>query len=428
MLVFDAHLDLAMNAVEWNRDLTRPIDVIREREKGMTDKPDRSKGTVCLSELRRGGVGLCVATQIARVEHNAYSPVFGWRSQAQAWAMTQAQLAWYRAMEEVGEMVQIKDVEGLEKHLKLWLSLRPTPGDSSAPPDSREDKGEGEPPLTWPSATLSPPQEGRGQGEGWPRRFNGTMRAKSPEDSHLEAHPAVQRSEEETPRPVGYILSLEGADSLVRVQHLERAWEYGLRAVGPAHYGPGIYANGTDATGGFNRLGRELLKEMDRLGFILDATHLCDDCFWEALDLFDGHIWASHSNSRTLVPHNRQFSDEQIKALVQRGAVIGGALDAWMLVPGWVRGQTTPEAVGLKLENMVEHLDHVCQVAGSARHSGIGSDLDGAFGREQTPVDLDTIADLARIPDLLRARGYSEEDGALIAHGNFVRFLKEAWS
>jgi len=103
-------------------------------------------------------------------------------------------------------------------------------------------------------------------------------------------------------------------------------------------------------------------------------------------------------------------------------------LDAWMMVPGWVRGKTTPQSAGLTLEKIVEHIDHVCQIAGNARHSGIGSDLDGAFGREQTPTDLDTIADLARIPAMLRARGYSEEDVSLMAHGNFVRFLKEAWS
>src|SRR2546421_464767 len=92
------------------------------------------------------------------------------------------------------------------------------------------------------------------------------------------------------------------------------------------------------------------------------------------------------------------------------------------------RKETTPESAGLTLEKIVEHIDHVCQIAGSARHSGIGSDLDGAFGREQTPADLDTIADLARIPTMIKARGYSEENVTLIAHGNFVRFLTEAWS
>src|SRR5436309_10608661 len=354
MLIFDAHLDLAMNALEWNRDLRRPIDQIRQRENGMTDKPDRAKGTVCLMEMRRGGIGLCVATQIARIEHNTYSPVFGWRSQDPAWTQTQGQLAWYSAREEAGQMTHIKDAERLERHLKLWSNV---------------------------AADVSPQV--------------------TSEDSRVLTKAATEY-------PIGYILNLEGADSIVTLKHLERSYEQGLRAVGPAHYGPGVYANGTDATGGFNAKGRELLKETQRLGIILDVTHLCDDCFWEALELFSGPMWASHQNCRALVPHNRQFSDEQLKALVERGAVIGAALDAWMLVPGWVRGKTTPESAGLTLEKIVEHIDHVCQIAGSARHSGSGPDLDGALGREQCPAYLDTIAGLARIPAMLKARCYSD--------------------
>lgn len=355
-LIFDAHLDLAMNALEWNRDLTRSVATLRANEAGKTDKPDRGNGTVSLPEMRRGGVGLCVATLIARIEHNAYSPVFGWRSPAQAWAQTQGQLAWYRAMEEAGEMVQIRDATALEKHLALWSSANTTEN-----------------------------------------------------------------------LPVGYVLSLEGADSILSLDHLARAREQGLRAIGPAHYGPGVYANGTDASGGFNAKGRELLQEMHRLGFILDVTHLCDECFWEALDIFQGQVWASHQNCRALVPHMRQFSDEQIKALVARGAVIGTALDAWMLTPGWVRGKTTPQSAGLTLEHYVNHIDHVCQIAGNADHAGIGSDLDGAFGREQTPADLDTIADLGKVPALLERRGYKADEIAGMTSGNFINFLKRAW-
>src|SRR6476646_1200152 len=107
-IIFDAHLDLAMNAMEWNRDLTRTIAELRASEVGKTDKPDRAHGTVSLPEMRRGGAGICVATLIARVEHNAYSPVAGWRSQAQAWAQTQGQLAWYEAIAEQGEIVLIR--------------------------------------------------------------------------------------------------------------------------------------------------------------------------------------------------------------------------------------------------------------------------------------------------------------------------------
>ncbi len=354
--IFDAHLDLAMNALEWNRDLTRPLAELRASEAGKTDKPDRGNSTVSLPEMRRAGIGICVATLIARVEHDAYSPIAGWRSPAQAWAQTQGQLAWYRAMEQAGEMVHIRDAAGLEKHLTLWNS--PAPAEK---------------------------------------------------------------------KPVGFVLSLEGADSILSLAHLAGAREQGLRVIGPAHYGPGIYANGTDASGGFNAKGRNLLKEMDRLGFILDVTHLCDDCFWEALDLFQGPIWASHQNCRALVPHARQFSDEQIKAIIARGAVIGSALDAWMLVPGWLRGKTTPQSAKLTLEQFVDHIDRVCQLAGNALHSGIGSDLDGTFGCEQTPADLNTIADLSRIPALLADRGYAPADVNSILHGNFVSFLKQAW-
>ncbi len=353
-LIFDAHLDLAINAIEWGRDLTRPVAEIRRREAGKTDKPDRGRGTVTLPEMRRAGIGLCVATQIARVEHDAWSPVFGWPSQAQAWAMTQAQLAWYRAMEEAGEMTLIPDRVRLERHLEIWSS-----GDN-------------------------------------------------------------------TQSPVGFILSLEGADSLLTPGHLERAYEQGLRAIGPAHYGPGVYAFGTDSSGGFPPRGRELLREISRLGMILDVTHLTDECFWQALEWHEGPLWASHQNCRALVPHMRQFSDEQLRALISRDAVIGCALDAWMLVPGWERGKTTPQSSGVTLEHFVAHIDHICQLAGNTLHAGIGTDLDGAFGTEQTPRDLDTIADLTKLPALLAARGCPEDGIASILSGNFVRFLRNA--
>ena len=354
MLILDAHLDLAMNALEWNRDLSRPIEEIRGREQSLTDKPDRGRGTVSFAEMRRGRAGLCVATQIARYVAPGNS-LSGWHSQEQAWAMTQGQLAWYRAMEERGEMTPIVDRAALDRHLARWQQA----------------------------------------------------------DGH--------------DGPIGYVLSLEGADSIVTLAHLERAYAQGLRAVGPAHYGPGVYANGTNATGDLGTRGRDLLREMERLGIILDATHLCDDSFRDALDHFRGPVWASHSNCRALVQHNRQFTDDQIKELIQRGAVIGAAFDAWMLVPGWTRGTSTPERDGVTLETVADHIDHICQLAGNARHCGIGSDLDGAFGREQCPSDVHTIADLANLPGILKRRGYAEADVEAIAHGNFVRFLRDGW-
>jgi len=244
----------------------------------------------------------------------------------------------------------------------------------------------------------------------------------------LEKHIALWLNDQPgDKKPIGYILSLEGADSLITIEHLEIAYQYGLRAVGPAHYGPGRYANGTDATGKMDANGLALLKKMEELNIILDATHLCDDAFWQALEHFNGHIWASHNNCRTLVNHNRQFSDEMIKALIEKKAVIGVALDAWMMVPGWKSGISTPENTHCNLEKIIDHIDHVCQLAGNCLNVGIGSDLDGAFGKEQSPVDLGTIADLQKIPALLQRRGYSATDIENIMNTNWLRFLGNAW-
>ncbi len=356
MFTIDAHLDLSMNALEWNRDLTRPLEEINARELGLTDKPDRGNGTVSLPELRKGNVGLVVATQIARYVAPD-NPLPGWHSPQQAWAHTQGQLAWYQAMEEQGELKQIRNLQELEAHLAYW--------------NQGEDKSQ---------------------------------------------------------KAIGFILSLEGADSIVNLDYLEKAYGYGLRALGPGHYGPGRYAYGTDASAPLSQQGRDLLRKMDELGIILDTTHLCDLAFWDALDLFQGPVWASHNNCRALVDHNRQFSDDMIKALIARGAVIGGVFDAWMLSPGWIRGTSTPKERNVTLATVLDHMDHICQLAGNADHIGIGSDLDGAFGKEQCPADLDSIADLQKIPTLLQQRGYSPQDIEKVMHGNWLRFLKKAWS
>ncbi|MDA0315195.1 MAG: membrane dipeptidase [Bacteroidetes bacterium] len=355
MFTIDAHLDLSMNALEWNRDLTHPLAEINAREQGLFDKPDRGNATVSLPELRKGNIGLVVATQIARFVAPD-NPLPGWHSPQQAWAHTQGQLAWYQTMEQQGELAQIRNWEQLEAHRTYW-----------------------------------------------------------------------NQGEDKSKKAIGFILSLEGADSIVTLDYLGKAYEYGLRALGPGHYGPGRYAYGTDASAPLSGQGKDLLRKMDELGIILDATHLCDLAFWDAMDLFQGPVWASHNNCRALVDHNRQFSDEMIKVLVARGAVIGGVFDAWMLSPGWIRGESTPQERKVTLATLLDHMDHICQLAGNADHIGIGSDLDGAFGKEQCPADLDSIADLQKIPDLLQDRGYTSHDIEKVMHGNWLRFLENAW-
>jgi membrane dipeptidase len=244
-------------------------------------------------------------------------------------------------------------------------------------------------------------------------------------ESHIKLWEDSSLADEK--KPVGYILSLEGADSLINLSYLEKAYRYGLRALGPAHYGPGRYAQGTGMTGPLGQQGKELLLEMDRLNMILDVTHLTDEAFWQALDLFKGTIWASHHNCRALVNHQRQLGDDQIKALIDRGAVIGGALDAWMLGNNWVRGSSDPLKEGINLEKLIDHYDHICQMAGNSLHIAIGSDLDGMFGKEQSPYDLETIADLQNLEQLLLNQGYTSEDIGNIFHGNWLRILRKAW-
>lgn len=357
-LLFDAHLDLSLNALEWNRDITQSISHIRTLEADMTDMKGRGLNTVTLEEMRNGGMGICVATQIGGCMKPA-GPVACWESPAQAWAMTQGQRHYYESLCEFGEMAQLRNLKELDDHLALWAD---------------------------PVAAAA---------------------AKA---------------------PVGYVLSLEGADSIITIDYLERAWEYGLRAIGPAHYGIGRWALGHDQVGGFPDGGIDFIRKMDELGMILDVTHLSDDCFFQAMDIYQGSIWASHSNCRAIVNDPRQYSDEQIRLLIERGAVLGAAFDAWMMVPGWVRYKTLPEDLGVKIAHIVEHIDHICQIAGNANHVGIGSDLDGGFGKEQSPGDLDTISDLQRLQDILRGRGYSEDDITGIFHTNFLRIIREAWS
>ena len=347
--IFDAHLDLSMNALEWNRDFRQEINEIRALESGMEDLPDRAKGVVSFPSMREGNIGLCMATLIARyVKPKNTLP--GWNSPEQAWAQSQGQLAWYRAMELDGQLSQIKNKKQLDKHLKSW----------------------------------------------------------------------EQYSSQSA---IGYILSLEGADSIVSMNHLHLMYQEGLRAIGLAHYGPGTYAFGTNSSGGIGRKGKELLNEMALLQIILDTTHLCDQSFWEAMEIFDGPLWASHTNVREIVPNERQFNNDQIKVLIERDAIIGMAFDAWMMIPDWKRGIFDPRAIGLNLEKIINHIDHICQLAGNADHVMIGSDLDGGFGKEQCPFDLETISDLQKLNSILSKRGYNESDIEKIFSKNGIRFL-----
>ncbi len=357
MLIIDAHLDLAWNALQWNRNLLHSVYTIRTQESNQSGA-GRGQGTVALPEMRAGRVALCFATLLARSTGRVIQNL-DYSSPLQAYAVAQGQLAYYHALHEAGHVRIITHLSELEEHIHAWTQ--------------------------------------------WEK-----------ESTPLRAQPAP-----------GLVISMESADPIQTPDQLPAWKEAGVRIIGPAHYGPGRYAGGTSTELGLTSAGIALLQKMEGLHILLDLTHLSDQAFWEALDRFGGPVLASHNNCRALAPHQRQFDDKQIRALIEREGVIGAAFDNWMVRSGWVRGARVNPSV--TLANVVDHIDHICQLAGNSQHAAIGSDLDGGFGREQSPSDLDTIADLQRVPEILSKRGYTDTDIAAIMHGNWLRLLRRAW-
>jgi len=349
MLIFDSHLDIGLNGVDWNRDQRMTVSDIRVQEQvlHMTD-PGRQTNTVSLPELKRAEVGVGVATVLARQEQPINHP-FGYTSPEACYAVAYSHWAYYRALERTG-----------------WMKMLKTKADLK---------------------------------------------------SHMEAY-----TRDPANTPFGYILSMECGDAVLDPDNIHEWHDLGLRAIGITHYGPNRYGGGTKSEVGLALEAVALLKNIEKLGIALDMTHLSDKAFWQVADTFGGRVLASHQNARKYCDWQRQFSDEQLKFVIQKGGVIGVAFDAIMLQPGWVRGVSKPVVT---IERAVENIDHVCQMAGNCNHSGIGSDLDGGYGKDQCPADLDTIADLQKIPALLSKRGYQDADIKAIMHGNWLRFFGE---
>ena len=357
MLIIDGHLDLAWNALQWNRDLRQSVYTIRTREVNTPGK-GRAQGTVAFPEMRQGHIAVSFATLLARSTGRPVAHIdFG--SFAQAYGIAQGQLAYYQALEAAGIIRILVDSSMLREHLATWKTWEQNSRDLATCP------------------------------------------------------------------PLGFIISMEGADPVQLPEQLSQWHKVGLRLLGLTHYGPGRYAGGTGTESGLTDLGRGLLKEIARLNIILDLTHCSDQSFWEALSCYDGAVLASHQNCRSLVPHQRQFSDDQLRIIIERDGVIGAAFDTWMLKSGWVLDVSKND--DCTLEAVVDHIDHVCQLSGNARHAALGTDLDGGFGREQCPRDLDTISDLQRLIGLLEKRGYQPQDIEAIFHGNWLRLLYRVW-
>ena len=219
---------------------------------------------------------------------------------------------------------------------------------------------------------------------------------------------------------LGVVQLMEGADPIRTPRELEWWFRRGLRIVGPA-WTRTRYSGGTMAPGPLTSLGHELMGELKRLQMALDASHLAEESFWDALQLFDGPVIASHSNCRRYVPTDRHLSDEMIRAIVERDGVIGVVLYNRFLDPSWTPGDT---GARVGLEAVVRHIEHICELAGDTSHVGIGSDLDGGFGRESIPVELDSCADLPLIGEALRRTGWKEADVEAVLGGNWLRWLE----
>ena len=365
MLIFDGHLDLAMNALLHERDQTLSVAALRQREAAGVDDT-RGIATVSLPELRQAGVAVVAATLIVRVKANLdpgrslRRDTLDYPDASMAYAVAQGQLAYYRLLEKRGEIRILTDLPSLDAHLADWQRV------------------------------------------------------------------------DTTVKPIGVMLLMEGADPIVQPAQIHEWAADGLRILGLAHYGRGRYAAGTpsldptspEQDGPLSPIAYELLEQMAKLPIALDLTHLGDTSFMQAIDAFDGPTCASHSNCRALADTVRQLTDEQIKRITQRDGVIGMAMHKAMIHwPG-----DNPLRSAVSLAQVIEHIDHICQLAGSAAHVALGTDLDGGFGSEACPHDLNDYRDLHKLAPMLADRGFSDADIAGFFHGNWLRFYRQVLS
>ncbi len=364
-LIIDGHLDAAINALGDERDQMQPVTVIRERESHIP-KDKLGTCTVTFAEMKRCRIPLCLTTVLARAKpwitpgRENQCGDCDWPTQDMAYAFAMGQLAYYRELERRGDVTIIIDRPGLDAHWARW---------EIGEPDA----------------------------------------------------------------PIGLILTMEGADPITEPSQVQHWYDLGLRSVFLAHYGHSHYAAGTPAIdqpqsheqdGPVTPRGFELLKEMSKLDMPLDMTHLSDTSFWDAAKVYDGPVYSSHTNCRVLADDPRQFTDEQIMFIIERDGVLGLSMHFAMIKGGFTGEACRVDPAGVTLEHLADHIDHICQLTGSANHIAIGSDLDGGFGSERCPVGLDSCDDMHQIGPIMASRGYGEADIAGFYHGNWLRFLR----
>lgn len=360
MLIVDAHEDIAWNALTFGRDYTLSAAEIRESERGTQTPVYNDDAMLGWLDYQRGQVALVFAT--------LFAPPARWRTGewerlcytdfAEAGMLYRQQLDYYdRLVDDHHEKFRrILTRSDLEDLLDLW----------NPPPEFKSDTGE---------------------------LVSG--------------------------RPVGMLTLMEGADAVRDPGELEEWWQRGVRLIGPA-WGSTRYSGGWREPGPLTDQGFALLEQMAELGFGLDLSHMDQTAAYQALDVFPGELLATHSNAHSLLKgddSNRFLPDRLIHGILERDGVIGIILFNAHLKAGWVRGDPRHE-VGI--ERAVRQIDYICQMAGDARHVGLGSDFDGGLGLQSVPVGLESVADLQQFASLLREQGYSSEDCAAILGGNWL--------
>lgn len=223
--------------------------------------------------------------------------------------------------------------------------------------------------------------------------------------------------------PPAVIVLMEGADAVLDADDVAAWFAAGVRVMSLTHTQATAYAGGNNTALPLTAAGVDLLRAMRDAGIILDVSHLCDASLFPAMDAFDGPVIASHSNCRALCPGARQITDDAIRLIASRGGVVGIALHNGMLRAGWSYPASPRHEV--TLDDIARHIDHICQLTGSASHAAIGSDLDGGFGLDRVPTGVDSVADLHRIAQPLRDRGYGDPDIAAILHDNWLNFYRQ---
>jgi membrane dipeptidase len=232
-----------------------------------------------------------------------------------------------------------------------------------------------------------------------------------------------EKANDENPAPVGLVILMEGADCVQTPDDLAEWWELGVRIIGLA-WMKTRYSGGTNEPGPLTEAGYQLLDSMAETGFSLDISHMDEEAVLQTLDHFPGRIIASHANPQKLLDsqNNRFLSDRVLQGLIERDGIAGIVPYNHFLKGDWVTGDPREQ---VSLEDVAAHIDYVCQIAGDARHVGIGSDADGGFGMQSVPKEMDSLADLQKLAAFLEKKGYSDEEIRAIFGGNWMGFLDD---